>query len=336
MTNNNEDLVQLKNWGNEPKPTKMGMLAVAMLNKVEPNSKSLTALGLSKQFEILRKYTNPNILTVKDTSTGKVISSIRGTYSDVEKKVKSIVKQFNKNDVILTSYGNAITVTIEVSNELGVKAIVFNAKSHVKSNIVSKVANAGGTLADWYTGGLMSKITNMGKTIAGAYSGEKGTALRNMLPDSDENARPGFPGEHHALLKLPNGKVGVGNWIGPGTQVVKRLERKDPPRTPADAVAEMHDINYSLAKGEPTKEKQLQKVREADERMVKSLEKIEKEGGDSIINITIGLRLIQAKIKAEDLMILDKSKFTGEIGPIRKEDRDILLRNRTRLMKLGY
>ena len=118
-------------------------------------------------------FDNPNILTVKDTSTGKVISSIRGTYSDVEKKIKSIIKQFNKNDVILTSYGNRNSTTIEVSNELKVKAIVFNAKSNVKSNIVSKVANAGGALADWYTGGLMSKITNMGKTIAGAYSGER-------------------------------------------------------------------------------------------------------------------------------------------------------------------
>lgn len=36
----------------------------------------------------------------------------------------------------------------------------------------------------------------------------------NMLPSSDANARPGFPNERHAILKLPNGKPGVGNFIG--------------------------------------------------------------------------------------------------------------------------
>ena len=43
----------------------------------------------------------------------------------------------------------------------------------------------------------------------------------------------------------------------PGTQVVKRLERKDPPRTVADLIAERHDIDYALAKESKTKEEQL-------------------------------------------------------------------------------
>ena len=183
---------------------------------------------------------------------------------------------------------------------------------------------------------MISKIATIGNFIADAYSGEVGTALRNMLPDSDKSARPGYPGEKHAILKLPNKKYGVANWMGPGTQVVKRLERKDPPRTAADLVAERHDIDYALAKGEKTKEDQLKKVREADKRMVKSLKKIEKEGADDPKNIFIGMRFVQAKILAEDLMILDKSKFTGEIGVVEPKDKALLLRNKALLEKIGY
>ena len=70
--------------------------------------------------------------------------------------------------------------------------------------------------------------------------------------------------------------------------------------------------------------------------MVKSLNKIEKEGTDDSKNIFIGMRFIQAKILAEDLMILDKSKFTGEIGKVEPKDKALLLRNRALLEKLGY
>ena len=183
---------------------------------------------------------------------------------------------------------------------------------------------------------MISKNANIGKIIADAYSGEIGTALRNMLPDSDKSARPGFPGEKHAILKLPNKKYGVANWLGPHTQVVKRLERQDPPRTVADLVAERHDIDYALAKESKTKAEQLKKVREADKRMVLSLKKIKKEGFDDPKNIFIGMRFIQAKILAEDLMVLDKSRFAGEIGKVEPKDKAILLRNRALLEKLGY
>ena len=50
--------------------------------------------------------------------------------------------------------------------------------------------------------------------IQDAYTGEIGTAIRNALPSSDDTARPGFPGEKHAILQLPNGKYGVANYMG--------------------------------------------------------------------------------------------------------------------------
>ena len=106
---------------------------------------------------------------------------------------------------------------------------------------------------------IMKSIYNKGKdgvkflynnkgAIVDAYSSELGNSIRNALPNSDDTGRPGFAGEKHAILKLSNGKYGVGNYIGPGTQVVKRLERGDPPRTQIDRVAMGHDIRYQLAK----------------------------------------------------------------------------------------
>jgi hypothetical protein len=176
------------------------------------------------------------------------------------------------------------------------------------------------------------------KKAEDAYTGETGTALRNLLPDSDDTARPGFTGEKHAILQLKNGKNGVANWMGPGTNVIARLKRGDPGRTPSDMVAKKHDIGYALAAGEPTREKQLAKVREADNRMIRSLQGIQsgEHGGDASRNIQMGMRLIQAKTLGEDLGVLDKAKFAGSLNKISDPDKILLMSNNARLTQEGY
>lgn len=176
------------------------------------------------------------------------------------------------------------------------------------------------------------------KKAEDAYTGETGTALRNLLPDSDDTARPGFSGEKHAILELKNGKNGVANWMGPGTNVIARLKRGDMGRTPADMVAKKHDISYTLASGEPTREKQLSKVREADNRMIRSLKGIQagEHGGDAARNIQMGMRLIQAKTLGEDLGVLDKTKFAGSLKKISDPDKILLMSNNARLTQQGY
>lgn len=176
------------------------------------------------------------------------------------------------------------------------------------------------------------------KKASDAYTGETGTALRNLIPDSDDTARPGFAGEKHAILELKNGKNGVANWMGPGTNVIARLKRGDPGRTPADMVAKKHDIGYTLASGEPTREKQLAKVREADNRMIRSLKGIQagEHGGDASRNIQMGMRLIQAKTLGEDLGVLDKTKFAGDLKKISDADKVLLMSNNARLTQEGY
>lgn len=182
----------------------------------------------------------------------------------------------------------------------------------------------------------MKLLPKYGSKVSDLYSSEIGTALRNMVPSSDENARPGFAGEKHAVLKLPNGKYGVANYMGPGTNVVARLKRGDPGRTQSDMVAKRHDIDYALSKNEKTKDAQLQKVREADNRMIKSLQKIRENRSDSNHNIQLGMRLIQAKTIGEDLGILSKSKFAGDIGTVPKDDLVLLEKERNKSQQSGY
>jgi hypothetical protein len=164
------------------------------------------------------------------------------------------------------------------------------------------------------------------------YTGKYGTALRNMIPDSDGNARSSFPGEKHAILKLQNGKLGTANYMGPGTQVEKRLARGDPGRTESDMVAKRHDIDYTLASGSRNKEDQLNLVRKADKRMVASLNKVK----DNSMNIAMGKRLIQAKMLGEDLGVMSKSKFAGELTQINDRDRILLMSEQEKMEQKGY
>jgi hypothetical protein len=75
----------------------------------------------------------------------------------------------------------------------------------------------------------------------------------NMIDKAKDQAKeltqrkyPGYPGELHAPLILESGKIGIANYAGAGTHVVKRLIRGDPPRTLVDKVAKRHDIDYIL------------------------------------------------------------------------------------------
>ena len=169
-----------------------------------------------------------------------------------------------------------------------------------------------------------------------AYGNELGTTLKNIIPSSDENARPSFSGERHAILQLPNGKYGMANYMGPGTQVIKRLKRGDKGRTPSDTVAMRHDIDFSLAAGLENKEAQIKAVREADQRMVASLNRISKNKEDAKKNIFMGRRLIQGKMAAEDIGLLAKDKFAGDLEKISDQDKVLLMSKRAGLEQEGY
>ena len=180
------------------------------------------------------------------------------------------------------------------------------------------------------------KIIRGAEIASTAYSGPIGTVVKNILPDSDENARPSYVGERHAILKLPNGKYGTASYMGPGTQIVKRLRRGDPPRTESDKVAQRHDIDYALAAGLENKQAQAKAVRIADKRMVNSLGRISKAKGDSAHNIFLGRRLIQGKMAAEDVGLLATDKFSGDLDKISNKDKILLMSKSAELGQQGY
>ena len=179
-------------------------------------------------------------------------------------------------------------------------------------------------------------IKDMGEKAVQFYGSDFGKAIQNVLPSGDETARDGFPGERHAILQLSNGKYGVANYMGPGTRVIERLKRGDPPRTLSDKVAQRHDIDYALAAGMKDKDAQNKAIRAADKRMVASLDKIGRGGSDAQKNVFQGKRLIQGKMAAEDIGLMAKGSFGGDLAPISDKDRILLMANQKQLAQQGY
>lgn len=57
--------------------------------------------------------------------------------------------------------------------------------------------------------GLMDMVRGLYDKVPKSY-----TDVLNVIPASDDTARPAFEGEKHAILKLPNGRMGVANFMG--------------------------------------------------------------------------------------------------------------------------
>ena len=153
--------------------------------------------------------------------------------------------------------------------------------------------------------------------------------VSNVFPDSDENARPIFPGEHHQLLKLPNKKFGRGSYSGPGTRIVARLKRGDPPRTMVDQVAQAHDIRYGLASGADD-------VRSADQKMLRSLERLKRENTDTSFNINPAMLGITGKVAAENFGMLGREAFIDTTNRASGADKALLQSTLQRLEQKGF
>lgn len=153
--------------------------------------------------------------------------------------------------------------------------------------------------------------------IVDAYSGEIGTAIKNALPDSDDTARPSFAGEKHGILTLKNGKYGTANYMGPGTNLIERLKRGDPPRTEVDKASMAHDIRYSLARNTDD-------IRKADNIMMSAVDRISRDKLDDPKNIAQA-RLIKLKTIGEDLGVIRRDAFSGDLKNNKIDDKDRIL-----------
>lgn len=237
----------------------------------------------------------------------------------------NIVKptRYRNNYVIMEQSFDQSSQSINDMNGEGIMDLV--------RGLMSKGKQAGKFL--WEHKGDIAKAGQMASDL---YQSDVGKAVQNLLPSSDESARAGYAGERHAILQLPNGKYGVANYMGPGTQVIKRLKRGDPPRTLSDKTAMRHDIDYALAAGAKDKPTQERLIREADRRMVSNLNRIAKNKSDAKKNIFQGRRLIQGKMAAEDVGLMKKGSFGGDLQKISPADMAILKSNRDKLGMEGY
>jgi hypothetical protein len=165
--------------------------------------------------------------------------------------------------------------------------------------------------------GFFDSIKNIFSKGKDAIFGDIGTTLSNLVPDSDSTARPLYPGEVHTLLKLPNGKMGRSNMMGPGTHIIDRIKRGDPPRTLSDKESFAHDLRYGFAKNAGD-------VRVADNKMISKMKQIRADKSDSPFNTTQGLRLIQAKKEIENLTGKPLVSFGGIPPADRKLAKDKL------------
>ncbi len=226
------------------------------------------------------------------------------------------------------------TTSIEVVDQQEEDNIDLKAQEKkLLEEIVGKDEQAGSGIMDIVRAIPIKRILGelpmkkIGETVAAKVS--------NLFPDSDENAREIFPGEYHAIVKLPNGKYGRANYSGAGTHIVKRLKRLggDPPRVMSDKVSQAHDIRYALAQQalKPT-----DAVRDADEKYVDKMRQLGREGLDSSVNIQPAMRTIQAKMKAEDWSLMSRDKFIDTNVVYSDADNRLLKDKLTDLEQQGF
>jgi hypothetical protein len=151
--------------------------------------------------------------------------------------------------------------------------------------------------------------------------------ISNKFPSSDKNATKIEENEEHGLLILPNGKLGRANYMGPGTNLLKRLKRGDKPRTAMDELSRAHDIRYDLAKNHDD-------IAKADKIFIKGAKKIRKEKKDSVFNTYEGQLPIQAKYYAEKKGLI-KHKFK-QPSTLTKEDEALMRATLKDAISKGY
>ena len=155
-----------------------------------------------------------------------------------------------------------------------------------------------------------------GKNIASLtkdiFLGKVGASVKTQINKASgvKNQRPAFEGEKHAFFVEKNreGKKRLvfASYMGPSTQFIKRIKRRDNPINLPDQVAMAHDARYGLARTTDD-------LRSADQMMVKKLKEIRQRGNVSKINTDIGLRGIQLKMQLENTGLLSKKKFLGPL-----------------------
>lgn len=129
-----------------------------------------------------------------------------------------------------------------------------------------------------------------------------------------------FEDERHTPLYTDKG-FKLAEFAGPSTHVKYRLVNKIEPINYTDKTAEAHDLRYLLSENEND-------VKLADEKMIQSLEKGEKDELDYAVNLKTLKLIMKSKRGLEDYGVWDKGSFSSMEGKkLNQEDRN-LFRNK--------
>lgn len=141
------------------------------------------------------------------------------------------------------------------------------------------------------------------KDTAGLYSSNTGTMMKNLLRNKkDSTSRNSFPGENHAMLiHAETGKIGMANFTGPGTHILEREMRGDPPVSTLDQVSEAHDLRYTVGQTPDD-------LRVADHKFISRTRDLMSRKKVGPIEARTVIAAIEAKMFAEDKNILSKTK----------------------------
>lgn len=155
----------------------------------------------------------------------------------------------------------------------------------------------------------------------------RGEGLRSTIKSLYKALKEGRKGEKHAIL-YKDGEFKRASYMGPGTHISDRLREGVEPITKSDKVAQAHDIRYSLANSQKD-------VAMADKKMIAKLKKIQKNKGDSIFNIQLGMKPIQAKYYLEKYGIVKPGTFAS-FGDVDEKDKPMLRKKLKELELQGY
>lgn len=150
----------------------------------------------------------------------------------------------------------------------------------------------------------MGKLKAVKEKVKKAVSTVKNKA-KNLIKDPKM-----FKGENHGILWVPGSGLERSNYMGPGTNILGRLERGDKGKTAVDEMSKLHDIEYTLASGLAKDDNELAKMtRAADERMMYAGWNAFLNGRESWFNTLEGAGLIKAKTLLEDWGFMNRTKF---------------------------
>lgn len=141
-------------------------------------------------------------------------------------------------------------------------------------------------------------MNNQNRTIVGG--GMYDRFMNYMLPHSRNKLRDG---EVHPPVWTGNA-FEIPSYLGPGTNLSRKIREGVEPITKTDKVAQAHDIRYSLATS-------VEDVRNADLKMINKLNQLEENNEDYKFNIYTGKIPIKAKMMMEDIGLFSPDKFTS-------------------------